>query len=282
MRPESDPAPAAARYLHGTHPEEQNRLTALNLLLNQRSIEQMALGEGERVLDMGSGLGQLTRMMARAVGASGRVLGVERSHEQIAEAARQAERDGEPSLVEIRQGDVYDPPLTDAEWGTFDVAHTRFVLEHVPDPQRVVSAMVRAVRPGGRIILEDDDHEILRLYPDCPGFWPLWTAYMRSFDRLGNDPFLGRRLGALLRRAGAPLSRTAMLPFGGFAGLPHWPALTHNLIYIIEQARDLIVGGDLMADDAFEEALRHLRTWAQRPDGVIWYATMWAEGVRRE
>ena len=71
-------------------------------------------------------------------------------------------------LVELREGDVYSLPLRDDEWGSFDVVHTRFLLEHVPDPQAVVDEMVRAVRPGGRVALLDDDHELLRLAPEVP------------------------------------------------------------------------------------------------------------------
>src|SRR5262245_56998718 len=53
-------------YIHGTDPEEQARLTRLNQLLNQRSVEEIALCGGERILDLGSGLGQLSRALARA------------------------------------------------------------------------------------------------------------------------------------------------------------------------------------------------------------------------
>ncbi|HEX7072273.1 MAG TPA: methyltransferase domain-containing protein [Rhodothermales bacterium] len=267
-----------SHYLHGTHPEEQARLTTLNQLLNERSLAQMVPRPGERILDMGSGLGQFTRMMARTAG-RGRVLGIERSEEQIAEALRQARADGEEDLVEFRRGNVYDPPLDDSEWGTFDLAHARFVLEHVPEPLRVVQTMVRAVRAGGRIVLEDDDHDLLRLYPDCPGFAELWTAYTRSFDRLGNDPFVGRRLVSLLHRAGARHTRTTMLHFGGSAAHPHWPGLTHNIAYIIDQARPVILQHDLLEEEALDAGLDSFRSWTQRPDATVWYATMWAEGV---
>ena len=44
-----------------------------------------------------------------------------------------AAADHESALVEFRQGDVYDLPLSKHEWGHFDVVHSRFLLEHVPD-----------------------------------------------------------------------------------------------------------------------------------------------------
>jgi SAM-dependent methyltransferase len=116
----------------------------------------------------------LTRAMART--ARARVIGIERSGEQIREAQRQAALDREESLVELRQGDALRFPLHADEWGTFDIAHTRFLLEHVPEPIEIVRAMVRAVRPTGRIILEDDDHDFLRLWPEPDGFAALWQA----------------------------------------------------------------------------------------------------------
>jgi len=94
------------------------------------------------------------------------VVGIERSAEQIAEARRQAVAAGEEDLADSRQGDVFAMLLRDDEWGRFDVAHARFLLEHVPDPLTVVRSMVRTVRVGGRVVLEDDDHEVIRLWPE--------------------------------------------------------------------------------------------------------------------
>src|SRR5216110_225911 len=128
-------------YIHGTSPEEQRRLSLMNdVLLNPLSLRELALRGDERIIDFGSGLGQFTCAMARAV-LRGGVVGIERSDEQRAKAVREAN-------VVYRAGDVLNLDLGN-EWGTFDVAHARFVLEHVPDSLRVVQAMVRAVKPGG-------------------------------------------------------------------------------------------------------------------------------------
>jgi 2-polyprenyl-3-methyl-5-hydroxy-6-metoxy-1,4-benzoquinol methylase len=151
------------QYLHGTSPEEQGRLSLLNRLMNDNALRELAIERGERIVDFGSGLGQLSRAMARASGL--RLLGIERSAEQLAECARQSAQAGEEHLLELRQGDATDPPLRDEELGRFDLAHARFVLEHVRDPLLVVRQMARAVRPGGRVVLQDDDHEGLRCWP---------------------------------------------------------------------------------------------------------------------
>ena len=119
----------SGHYIHGTEPEEQRRLARLNDLLNAASADALALAPGERVLDFGAGLGQLSRELARRVGPEGRVVAVERDREQLEEARRLAREAGEEDLVDFRLGEATHPPLADDEWGSFDVAHTRFLLE---------------------------------------------------------------------------------------------------------------------------------------------------------
>ena len=75
----SDRARPEPRYLHGTAPSEQDRLSLLNDILNEASFRQLGLRGGERVLDVGCGLAQLTRAMARVALPGGKVLGIERS-----------------------------------------------------------------------------------------------------------------------------------------------------------------------------------------------------------
>jgi SAM-dependent methyltransferase len=268
----------SSQYLHGTQPDEQRRLSLLNDLLNVGSLHEMRLHGGERVLDVGSGLGQLSRAMARAAGA--RVVGVERSAEQIVEAERQAAQAGEAGLVDFRQGDAMRLPLRDEEWGTFDLAHTRFLLEHLREPAPVVQAMLRAVRPGGRIILEDDDHDLMRLWPDPPGFTALWHAYQRSYERLGNDPLIGRRLVSLLVEAGAEPSRNTFVFFGSCVGESHFQRYVENLIGVIDGARETVVEEGLLDAESFDGAINELREWSRGAAATIWYAVAWAEGRR--
>ncbi len=160
---------SGSHYIHGTEPDEQRRLSRLNELLNDACLAELRLQGGENILDIGSGLGQFTRAMARA--AKRRVTGIERDAAQIAEALRQASAAGEQALIEFRQGDAIQLPLSRQEWGSFDLVHTRrFLLEHVRwrlSCDRAGDGAGR--RPGGRVVLADDDHAIERMWPEPDG-----------------------------------------------------------------------------------------------------------------
>jgi SAM-dependent methyltransferase len=268
---------SSSHYTHGSSSAEQNRLTALNQRLNERCLQPANLQPGERVIDFGSGLGQFSRMMARVTGVP--VVAIERSAEQISEAERQAVAAGEMALIELREGDVLVPPIGVSEWGKFDVAHTRFVLEHLPDPLNLVQHMARAVRPGGRVILADDDYDTLRLWPEPAGFAFIWQAYQRTYDRHGNDPVVGRRLVQLLHAARLTPRRNTLVFFGGCAGEPDFEGVVTNLASVIDEAVDDISAIGIPRA-AVRSALDTLIAWGREPDSAVWYGMAWAEGIR--
>ncbi|HVT02797.1 MAG TPA: methyltransferase domain-containing protein [Thermoanaerobaculia bacterium] len=265
-------------YVHGTSPEEQARLSRLNTIINDKSLQKIGIQKGERILDVGSGLGQLTRAMARQAGVP--AVGIERSPEQLAEARRLASEAGEDSLVDFRQGDALDLPLTNDERGSFDVVHARFLLEHLRWPVSAVEQMVQAARPGGRIVLEDDDHELLRTWPEPPGLSSLWSSYIRLYDRIGNDPIIGRRLVELLARCGARPVRNDWLFFGACSGSPDFIPLAGNMINILLGARQAILEHQLFDSGLFDEVIANARAWSKRGDAALWYCIAWAEGIR--
>ncbi len=267
-------------YIHGTKPEEQKRLSLLNRILNEKSLREINLRGGEKILDVGSGLGQFSRLMARAVGENGSVVGIERDAEQLNEARRQAMEDGEENLVEFRQGDALSFPLTENEWGSFDVAHTRFVLEHISNPLAVVKAMVRSVRLGGRIILEDDNHDSMRLFPEAKEFDALWRAYYQTYEILGNDPLIGNKLVSLLVDAGAQPVRNTWIFFGSCAGDANFKFYVENLLGVIVGAKELIIGSNLLDENGYDAGIEAINKWRNLPDAAIWFSLSFAEGVK--
>ena len=110
-------------------------------------LARVALRAGERVVDVACGTGLVSFAAAEAVGASGRVLGVDISGAMVEAAQRRADALGVGHAAFARM-DAEALALGDAE---FDVALCGLGLMYLPDPTRAVRELCRVVRPGGRI-----------------------------------------------------------------------------------------------------------------------------------
>ena len=267
----------SSTYIHGINPAEQNRLTILNSLLNDRCIEKIPIHSGARILDVGSGLGLMTAAFAEKAGANSYVLGIERSEAQL----QKAQSIQTPGL-HFRKGDAFQLPLTPEEEGTFDLVFARFILEHLPEPQRAIKEMFRALKPGGTIVLADDDHEAMILYPEPAGFKMLWSAYIDSYLEIGNDPFIGRKLPRLLIDNGFINVRNDVAFFGDVAGSPTFQAYILNLSEVIATARDVMFENNLIESDDFESALNNLKSWSNIDHATAFYPLCMAFGKKPE
>ncbi len=267
-------------YIHGFSTTEQQRLTLMQSLLNQRQVELMQLGGIRRVLDVGSGLGQLTRAMARHLHHRDVVIGIEYNQSQIDEARRQAAADSESDLVVFRQGDATHLPLADGERGSFDLVHARFLLEHVTNPVDVVTEMVSAARPGGQIFLLDDDHELLCIWPACPELEHAWRVYWQSYRELGHDPLVGRRLAELMLQGGAQPTRVGSLFYGAVFGQPLFEPVVDNLLGVISSAIDRLDQAGALTHSQWQCALESAARWRTNEYSTVWYSLPFVQGIK--
>jgi ubiquinone/menaquinone biosynthesis C-methylase UbiE len=184
------------QYSLGSHADELARLDQQAAVIERptRLILQAAgLARGMRVLDLGSGLGHVARLVGELVGPEGSVLGIDRSPEMI-DAARQRTKASGAAHVSFTQADV-------TAWraeGSFDAIVGRLVLFHVPDPPAVVGHHVQALRPDGVFIAIDFDIGAARVEPAVDSLHEALRWVEEAFRAAGAWPRIGARLGTIL------------------------------------------------------------------------------------
>jgi len=152
---EMSTAPSAEEQFDETASQQLEAVYLTPDVIEQRErvMALLAPRDGERALDIGCGPGLTTEGLARAVGASGSVLGIDIAQPMLAIAAR---RCAHLPQVRFDRCDVNSLSVPD---GSVDVALASQVYEYVDDIDRALVELARVIRPGGRAVLVDTDWE---------------------------------------------------------------------------------------------------------------------------
>jgi ubiquinone/menaquinone biosynthesis C-methylase UbiE len=192
--------------------------------VKRRMLDVCPVGEGDRVLDVGCGLGHEVRRLAQLAGPRGRVVGIDANPAMIAEAGRRAAGSALPVSFEV--GDAQQVGFPD---GAFDLCRTERVLRYLDRPQAALAEMVRLTRPGGSVLAFDFDSD--QTVVDAPD-----PALVRRIagvlDGAVPHPWIGRQLFGLFWRAGLRDVRVVphALCFSGTAGFGVYQRLNRGTI----------------------------------------------------
>ena len=189
---------------HERPPDYLGRLAASDLGRAYKAlvVDRMTIEPGSTVLDLGCGPGADLAAFAAAVGAGGRVVGVDLDNTAVAEASAVVVAQPEVAVV---VADVQRLPVVDA---SVDRVHADRVVQHVEQPSVVVREAARVLRPGGVVAFAEPDWDTLVVdHPDAA----VPVAYRRFItDRVVRNARVGRQLPRLCEEQG--LAVTDVVP----------------------------------------------------------------------
>ncbi|MFB0618832.1 methyltransferase [Streptomyces sp. AGS-58] len=212
-----------------------------------RHLEGLGVRSGWRCWEVGAGGTSVVSWLAGGVGPAGQVVATDIDTSRLTAAARP------PVEVHVHDVGADEPPGEG-----FDLVHARLVLVHVPDRERALRSMIEALRPGGRLLVEDADPALQPLIcPDEHGpEQRLANRLRQGFRKLladrGADLSYGRKLPRLLREAGLhDVEADAHFPVTS-------PACTALETATVRQVRARLVAAGLATDEEIDQHLANV------------------------
>ena len=191
---------AGNTYVLGSDQPELVRLdrqAAMYGPATQLLLQAAGLTPGMRVLDLGTGLGHVARLVGSLVGPTGSVVGLDRATQALTVARERAAAAGERH-VKFVEGDV-------TRWRAdepFDAIVARLLLFHLPDPVMAVRHHLQHLRAGGLFVAIDFDIGASRTDPAVSLADDALGWVIRAFEAAGASPTIGARLAPILSAAG--------------------------------------------------------------------------------
>lgn len=195
-----------AGYILGSSDAEHERLIrqAIRLApLTERFFREAGIGPGQRVLDLGSGVGDVAMLVAGLVGPSGEVVGIELDARSVNRARRRVAEAG-LTMVTFVQTDV----AKFSSNSRFDAAVGRYILQFLPDPVAALRSLAQVVRPGGVIAVQENSWAPMLA---LSAHLPLWSAAVTLLHEVSVHFGVNVEMGPALHRtflnAGLPAPR---------------------------------------------------------------------------
>ncbi|GKQ52593.1 class I SAM-dependent methyltransferase [Bradyrhizobium sp. Ce-3] len=254
-------------YVMGRSTAETDRLKRQSQLYDASTwqlLREAGLSPGMKVLDIGSGAGNVSFIAASLVGESGAVVGVDSNPAIVAEAASTARSLG-LSQVSFRVGDITAIELE----RDFDAVVGRLVLIYVRDPAALVRQLLEHVKPGGIVAFQDLDWgEGPIANPPSPLLSQAWGQVREMFRRAGLNNRMGLALRGVFVAAGLAEPRMSLFaPVGGGADFDGYDYMASGMRS--NQPHILKLGVATEAELALDSFAERLRAEVVAANGVF-------------
>lgn len=195
-------APQQTTYALGHSDEELERLNRQAQAFEpftRQLFQNAGIAPGARVLDVGSGSGDVAFLAADLVGASGEVIGTDRASDAVNRATARARARGVSNVQFLE----VDPTELRFE-RPFDAVVGRFILMYYPDPVVAIRKLAGHLRKGGLIVFQEFDLANCRSLPVAPTFERHVGWIKQALSATGARTQLGLELYSVFLAAGLP------------------------------------------------------------------------------
>ena len=229
-----------SNYVLGNSVNEYERLMLQARLLRpftEKYFRTAGVSPGMRVLDLGSGMGDVALLAADIVGPGGRVVGLDRDAVALERARERTVEQGCSSWVSFQATNLEDFATTEL----FDAVVGRYILLYQPDAGATIRQLAQFLKPGGVVVFHELDFPDPHASdPPCELFDQVYALVGEAFRRAGAPPDFGRRVGKAFVDAGLPFPTiVAENLVGGAPGSYIYPWVANTLISVAPRLKDL-------------------------------------------
>ena len=228
-----------ATYTLGRTSHETNRLIEQSRIYGEstrRLCKRAGISKGMRVLEIGSGAGDVALMLAELVGPTGQIVGVDVNAE-ILDTARQRATDAGMPNVEFIASDARSLVFSEK----FDAIAGRFVLMYMADPREAFTKLITHLKPGGIAAFQEPEYTLYpaSLHPDTPLINQLITWILNVFEHSNAHLNMGIGLYQAFVDAGLPPPAMHLeSPIGAaktWAGYRYMATIFQSLLPLLEK-----------------------------------------------
>jgi SAM-dependent methyltransferase len=258
------PGIKAKEYLLASGTPEMQRLRLQAEVWESSATEFLGtlnVTAGSRVLDLGCGAMGILGPLSKLVGDDGTVVGLDSDPTQLA-AAQSFVKETRLTNVSIVEGDAFNTGLPAEQ---FDLVHIRFLFAPIGRDADLLAEMLRLVRPGGIIAIQEPDASCWNVAPPNGSWSTLKAAILAAFRAGGGDFDAGCRTFGMLRTAGLQeiSQRNAVLAATGHHPYKRLP------LQFAASLRPRILDGGLLSEAQLDSCLSEVTAVADDPASVM-------------
>lgn len=268
-----------AEYTMGRSVEEAERLIEQSKIyesITQGFFKNAGITKGMKVLDIGSGSGDVALILAEMVGESGKVVGID-VNGQILETARDRVKKAGFANVTFIEGDSRNIELSES----FDAVVGRLVLMYISDPSSALKKFKTYLKPDGILAFQELDFSFIKSlkHPDTPLFNQLAQWVYDVFQRSGAHGEIGLNLNRIFIEAGLPAPMLNIsAPLGGGEKWAGYKYVTHSfqsLLPLLEKYE--IATASEVGLDTLTERIRQEAITSKRPLVLSFHVTAFSK-----